>query len=309
MHDCDIPPGWTGRLGVVVLALILLSMPIRLAAAEPPGVLLARSAAADVDPAAYWVSEKLDGVRAVWDGRVLRFRSGRVVNAPRWFLDGLPPQQALDGELWGGRGAFDRVSSVVRRERADEREWQSLRYMVFELPGADGDFSARVAEIRRIVAAQGVPWLGAVEQRRLADRRALVRLLADTVAAGGEGLMLHRADAPYLTGRSDALLKLKPWEDAEARVVGHVPGRGRHRGRLGALLVEDSQGRRFRLGGGFSDAQRDEPPAIGSIVTYRYHGLSSGGLPRFARFWRLRADAELQAMPGSSGEGASSRSR
>lgn len=274
--------------------------------AEAPAVLLAQIAPAQVDPGAYWVSEKLDGVRAVWDGRVLRFRSGREIHAPRWFVERLPATP-LDGELWAGRGGFEQVSRITRRELAVDAEWRELRYMIFEVPGAGGDFSARVALIRRLVAAQGVPWLQAVEQRRVAERRALEAWLEEVLAAGGEGLMLHRADAPYEAGRSDVLLKLKPWQDAEARVVGHLPGKGRNQHRLGALLVESADGRRFRLGSGLSDALRDNPPAIGSLVTYRYRALTANGQPRFPSFWRIREDA--QAMPGSSGEGASSLSR
>jgi len=102
--------------------------------------------------------------------------------------------------------------------------------------------------------------------------------------------MLHRADASYLTGRSDVLLKLKPWEDTEARVVAYMPGKGRHTGRLGALLVEQPDGRRFRIGTGFSDAQREAPPAIGATITYRFRALTASGLPRFPSFLRVRDD-------------------
>jgi DNA ligase-1 len=102
--------------------------------------------------------------------------------------------------------------------------------------------------------------------------------------------MLHRADAPYRGQRSDDLLKVKLHDDAEARVVAHVPGQGKHAGRLGALLVETPQGQRFRLGTGFTDAQRDQPPPVGATVTYRYRGLNESGVPRFASFVRVRAD-------------------
>ena len=253
----------------------------------PPPVLLAREAAGGIDPAPYWVSEKLDGVRAVWDGRVLRFRSGRPVHAPAWFVAALPPQ-AMDGELWLGRGRFAELSGVVRKHVPVDAEWRAVRYLIFELPGAAGDFSRRVAAMRALVAAVDVPWLGVVEQARVADRAALAARLAEVLAAGGEGLMLHRADAPYLSGRSDALLKLKPWQDAEATVVAQWPGQGRFAGMLGALEVEMADGRRFRIGTGFSDAQRRMPPPVGAQITFRYRGLTATGLPRFASFWRVR---------------------
>ena len=256
------------------------------ASAAPPAV-LAREAAADIDPAPYWISEKLDGVRALWDGEVLRFRSGRVVNAPAWFVGALP-SQALDGELWLGRKRFAEVSGIVRKHQPIEEEWRQVRYMIFELPGAVGDFSERVVAMRALVAQAALPWLVAVEQFRLGGNAALVGRLEAVIAGGGEGLMLHRADSHSHAGRSDALLKLKPWQDAEARVVGHLPGKGRLAGLLGALEVEMDDGRRFRIGTGLSDAERRDPPPLGTQITFRYRGLTRHGLPRFASFWRVR---------------------
>lgn len=255
-------------------------------AATPP-LLLARDAGRIDDPSGYLVSEKLDGVRALWDGESLRFRSGRVVAAPGWFLRQLP-RQALDGELWMARGRFDALSSTVRRAQPRDDEWRAVRYEVFELPGAAGPFEQRAARLKQVVEHSGFVQLNCVEQVRGTDRPALQRRLDEVVAAGGEGLMLHRADAPYLTGRSEALLKLKPMQDREAVVVGHVPGRGKHEGRLGALRVRDDEGRVFLLGTGLSDAQRASPPAIGSVVTYAWRGETPAGVPRFASFLRVR---------------------
>jgi DNA ligase-1 len=253
----------------------------------PLALPLAQLYGEEVDPAHYWVSEKLDGVRAFWDGRTLRFRSGDTIRAPAWFVAGLPPV-ALDGELWMGRGAFDRLSGIVRKHQPVDHEGRALRFMVFELPGAPGTFTERIARMRAVVAAAGVPWLEVVPQRRVSDRAALNREFERVLRAGGEGLMLHRADAPWLTGRSPALLKMKPWRDAEARVVAHLAGRGKYRGMLGALEVESPEGRRFRIGSGFTDAQRRAPPALGALVTYRYRALTASGLPRFASFVRER---------------------
>ncbi|NMG54439.1 DNA ligase [Aromatoleum aromaticum] len=254
--------------------------------ASGPAATLAMVYRDDVDPAAYWVSEKLDGVRALWDGRVLRFRSGLPIAAPQWFLDGLP-REPLDGELWIGRRSFEQLSGVVRKQQPVDDEWRQVRYMVFEMPEAPGSFTARIARIRAVTAG-GPSWLDAVEQFRVTDRAALRRRFERVVAAGGEGLMLHRADAPWVAGRSDVLLKLTPWLDAEARVVAHRPGKGRLQGMLGALEVETPDGRRFRIGSGFSDAQRRAPPAIGTSVTYRYRELTAKGLPRFPRYLRVR---------------------
>lgn len=251
---------------------------------------LAQEAAPGLDPTGWLVSEKLDGVRAFWDGTRLRFRSGGVIAAPAWFLAQLP-RTPLDGELWMGRGRFEAISAAVRRAEPRDAEWQALRYGLFELPGGAGTFAERAARLSTLAAEAGAGPLWAVPQQRLASAAALQQRLDEVVAGGGEGLVLHRADAPWLTGRTSALLKLKPLADAEAVVVGHLPGRGRHAGRLGALQVRDEQGRHFALGTGFSDTQRDAPPALGSTVTYTYRGRTEAGLPRFASFLRVRGEA------------------
>jgi len=275
------------RLLHALLVGLALSLPTSSMAAQPPAILLANVYHGQVDVSRYLVSEKLDGVRAVWDGQVLRFRSGRAINAPDWFIAGLP-KQPLDGELWIARGQFERVSGIVRREVPDDAAWREVRYMIFELPGAPGPFSERAEQIRHLVGQTNVPWVLASQQLLPADRSDLQQRFDEVVRAGGEGLMLHLADAPYATGRSDALLKMKPWQDAEALVIGHQPGKGRFAGLLGALKVRTPEGREFLIGTGFSEAQRREPPALGSTVTYRYRDLTGSGLPRFASFLRMQ---------------------
>lgn len=254
-----------------------------------PALPLAQEAPEDIDPTGWLVSEKLDGVRAYWDGRSLRFRSGLPVAAPAWFTQRLPATP-LDGELWLGRGRFEALSGAVRRAVPDDAEWRALRYVVFEQPGGAGTFAERAGRLRAIVHEAGFAQLQAAEQLTLPDRASLARQLAEVLAAGGEGLVLHRADAPWVTGRSPLLLKLKPRHDAEAVVLAHEPGRGRHAGRLGALRVRGEDGTVFRIGTGFSDAQRDAPPAIGSVVTYTHRGHTEAGVPRFASFLRVRAE-------------------
>jgi DNA ligase-1 len=253
----------------------------------PPALLLAKVAGTKLDVSRYLVSEKLDGVRAYWTGERLLFRSGAPMHAPAWFTEPLP-RLPLDGELWLARGRFDAVSGLLRQEQsAGDPLWRSVSYKLFELPGGEGDFSQRVGLLRQVAADPALHHVQVTEQRPVANEAALHRWLAGVVAAGGEGLMLHQADAPYLTGRSDVLLKLKPQLDAEAVVIGHLPGKGRHAGRLGALQVRSEDGHTFAIGSGLSDELRDHPPAIGSVVVYRYRGLTPNGVPRFATFWRM----------------------
>lgn len=280
------------ELKPVVHALLLaaISMPaLSLPPAEPPVLLLAGVEQGQADVALYLISEKIDGIRAFWDGQMLRTRQGNVINAPGWFTEGFP-QRALDGELWIGRGLFEQLSGTVRRQTPDDGQWRSVRYLAFELPQAPGSFRERVQALKSLLAAAGVPWLQAVEQFELGSRKALASRLNELVRAGGEGLMLHRADAPYTTGRSDVLLKLKLWHDAEATVIGHQPGRGKYAGMLGALQVRSADGVTFLLGTGLSDAQRRNPPPIGTPITFRYRELTSRGIPRFASFHRVRED-------------------
>jgi len=274
----------------VASSLVSASGPVASAAIHPSAASMVLAGVYDdrIDPAQCLVSEKYDGVRALWDGRRLLHRSGRAVAAPSWFVARLPSAEALDGELWFGRRQFDALSAAVRRERPDDAEWRRVRYVVFELPGAEVGFAERARSIERIAARIGWPQLQAVPQFRVADRAALRQRLADTVAQGGEGLMLHRAAAAYEPGRSDALTKLKPFLDAEATVVGYRRGKGKYAGEVGALQVETPQGRRFFIGAGLPDALRRDPPTPGTVVNYRYHELTPQGMPRFASFWRLQ---------------------
>jgi DNA ligase-1 len=251
--------------------------------ARPPELTLAEVYSPGIDLSRYLVSEKLDGVRAYWDGRRLLTRGGRVIDAPHWFTAALPAF-ALDGELWGGRGTFDAVSAQVRKRPSNPDGWQSIRYMLFDLPDHPGDFKTRTAALQGVVATIRNKHLGLVEQRQVADHLALMTMLDDVVAAGGEGLMLHRADATYRVGRSADLLKVKPYSESQARVLEHLPGRGRHQGRMGSLLVEEADGTRFRLGNGFSDAERSAPPPVGTIVDFKHYGRTPNGVPRFASF-------------------------
>lgn len=274
-----------------LLGLLGLSAPPAWARAGsgPLPIPLAEEAPPDIDPAGYLVSEKFDGARAVWDGARLRFRSGLPIVAPAWFLRALPTEP-LDGELWAGRGQFERLSGTVRRAQPDDAAWRAVRYQVFDLPAAPGGLAERHDRLQRLGDGwHGTP-LQVVAQWRLPDRTALRQRLDAVLAAGGEGLVLRRADAAYVAGRSAAMLKLKPLQDAEAVVIGHEPGRGRHEGRLGALRVRSDDGRVFRLGTGFSDTERDAPPPIGARVTYSHSGVTAEGLPRFARFVRVRPD-------------------
>jgi DNA ligase 1 len=279
------------RLTRYFLLIALLCAPLStvIAGQAAPDVLLAQIYQSGTNVTQFLVSEKYDGVRAIWDGKVLHTRAGNVINAPEWFTKDLP-KIPLDGELWLARAKFDVLSGAVRKDVPIDEEWSGISYLIFELPNAEGTFEARAKRIVEIVKQTNIPHLKAVTQFRVKNEAELKARLKKVVANGGEGLMLHRADALYITGRSDALLKLKPLFDAEATVVAHTPGKGKHKGKLGALVLETPEGIRFKLGTGFSDAQRENPPKIGSLVTYTYRDKTPKGKPKFASFLRERLE-------------------
>lgn len=258
-----------------------------------PALMLAKVYRPGMDLADYWVSEKFDGLRGYWDGTQLWTRGGEPVHAPAWFTEGWPTV-AMDGELWAGRDKFSQASSTVRARLANDAAWRGLKFMVFDLPHHPGTFNERLPVLQTTVAQIQHPWVVAVAQTHVKDHAALQALLHRTVKAGGEGLMLHRGGSLYKAARNDDLLKVKLHDDAEAVVLAHQAGQGQHRGHLGALWVQTvasgngpAPGLRLKIGSGLTDALRRAPPAVGSTITYRYRGLTTSGLPRFATFVRV----------------------
>ena len=253
---------------------------------------LAQSITALTAPVArHWVSEKYDGVRAWWDGRSLRTRQGHRIATPAWFTANWP-KAAMDGELWAGRGQFETASGTVQSLVPSDAAWQAMRFLVFDLPEQPLPFGQRLGLLRQLQsqAPSHACWR-MVPQWRVNNLADLHSQMRQRHAQGAEGLMLHDSDALHASGRTAALLKYKPLDDAEAVVIGHVPGKGKHTGRLGALIVRQADGVEFRIGTGFTDLERAAPPAIGQVVTYTHHGITAMGVPRFASFVRVRSDS------------------
>ena len=254
-----------------------------------PKLLLANPWENDTDLTGWWMSEKLDGVRAWWDGKQFLSRLGNVYHAPDWFVAGLPAVP-LDGELWLDRKAFQRTVSIVRRQDKSDH-WREIKYVLFDSPGISGPFEERQKALSEMIRQNRPQYAKVLDQERCKGFESLKAELARVEALGGEGLMLRQPGSQYEAGRSTTLFKVKTFHDAEGRVVEHLPGKGRHAGRLGAVVVELPDGLTFSVGTGFSDAQRQNPPAIGSLITYRYQELTDRGVPRFPSFVRLRTDA------------------
>jgi len=261
--------------------------------AKAPPLLLAHTWTNDVDLSGWWMSEKLDGVRAYWDGTQFLSRQGNLFHAPDWFVEMLP-SEPLDGELWLDRKAFQRTVSIVRRQDKSEH-WKELSFLVFDAPSQSGSFEDRLAYVRDCVTRCSSKHVQLLGHQQCHGVDHLREELTRVESLGGEGLMLRQPGSLYEVGRSSTLLKVKTFHDAEATVVEHLPGAGRHAGRLGALLVQLPDGTQFSVGTGFSDAARENPPAVGCTITFRYQELTDRGVPRFPSFVRVRSDSAAVA--------------
>lgn len=239
----------------------------------------------------YLVSEKYDGIRAIWTGKQLLTRQGNPISAPEWFTAPLPDVW-LDGELWTKRQNFEALSSIVRTQTPKDNRWRQVNYMVFDMPDAQLPFEERYKNYSNLIAEINVEHIKPVKQQRFHSNHELSKHLRAMVEDGAEGLMLHLATALHQSGRSNALLKLKPYFDEEAEVIAHLPGKGKYTDMLGALRVRNQQGIEFSIGTGFTDAERTNPPPVGSIITYKYHGYTNNDVPRFASFLRIRKGVE-----------------
>ncbi|MEH6358660.1 MAG: DNA ligase [Pseudomonadales bacterium] len=275
-------------LKVVFFTALFSSVVASAIASEPPKIMQAKKYSAGVAVADYFVSEKLDGVRARWNGTQLISRNGNVFAVPAWFVSNFP-QQVLDGELWLGRGKYQQTVSVVSRQQPHDG-WREVKFMVFDLPDIDSPqpFFERYAQMTALIDQSQSPYLEVVGQQRIANHSQLMRRLDDVVSAGGEGLMLHHKDSLYRQGRSAHLFKLKKFDDAEAIVIAYKAGKGKYRGMVGSLKLRMANGQEFYVGSGLTDDLRVAPPALGSVITYRHQGFTDKGLPRFPVYLRQR---------------------
>lgn len=240
----------------------------------------------------YLISEKLDGIRAFWNGKGFVTRSGNKLNAPDWFTDQFPTIP-LDGELWAGRGGFQHVARTVLDTTPNEESWLRVRFMVYDTPTPDMAFSQRYTMLSESITALNHPHLQVIEQFEVGDLNELEKILDTTSNSGGEGLMIHHKDNLYQFGRSEQLLKLKRYQDAEAKVIGYEEGKGKYSGMMGAIWVMTPDNIKFKIGSGFKDTERQSPPKIGTTVNYRYNGLTENGIPRFARYVRIRNNPDI----------------
>jgi len=273
---------------ILLTLLAVLVLPSWLYAKERlPQLSLAKNFKGQMQNSSYWVSEKLDGIRCYWNGKELKTRSGRVLNAPEWFVKDLPTQ-ALDGELWTGRDGYQALTKIVLDKIPNDNLWKKVSFQVFDLPLNTSPFETRQTALQKIVQATNLPHLQLVKQTQMFDLEKIKSQLNSVIKKGGEGLMLRTPGSVYESGRSEHLLKMKKRQDAEARVIAYQEGRGKFKNMMGAIWVEMPNGKLFKIGTGFSNLERQNPPPIGSDVTYSHQGFTKKGLPRFASFTRIR---------------------
>lgn len=232
------------------------------------------------DVTGWWISEKLDGVRALWDGESLTSRNGNIFAAPNWFKAALPALP-LDGELYIDRQMFQKTVGIVRKKTPVDAEWRRIQYMVFDAPTQTCGFEQRTAVAESALIGNTVARVS--EQTKCTGMAHLAAIFTDLVSSGAEGLMLRRPGSAYEQKRSDCLIKYKPFETDEASVIGHIPGAGRLSGMVGALVCL-WRGKRFQVGAGMNNETRQRAPCIGSTITFAFQGVTDGSVPRFPVF-------------------------
>jgi DNA ligase-1 len=279
---------WMLLMKLFIIGLLILFSLITQSAPQPkPAIQLATTYKTVTDIDKYWLSEKLDGIRGYWDGTRLLTRQGNIINSPIWFTENWP-EKAMDGELWVKRDYFQQTLSCIRKKVADEVCWQFIRFMMFDLPEHSGIFTERITAMQKLTNKIDSPYLSMIKQFKLTTVEQLHKTLNKIVKDNGEGLMLHQGSAYYHVGRTAHIMKLKKHNDAEAVVIAHIEGKGKYQGLLGAIQVKTNEGIIFKIGSGFSDRERHKPPAIGSLITFKYNGKTQAGIPRFARFFRVK---------------------
>lgn len=267
------------------LTALILSFSL-LSHAENSNILLLKTYDGSQDVTGWLMSEKLDGIRAMWDGETLTSRQGNLITAPQWFLDGLPPF-AIDGELWTQRNDFENIISIVSQHTPDDR-WHTVSYNIFEVPHQQGGLLDRLSILQDYLDRYPSPYIVVIPQSTIQSADHLKTELDKVVSLGGEGLVVRNPTTPYLMGRSNLSLKVKDYQDTECTVIAYKEGKGKYAGKVGSLHCQLPSGLSFYIGSGLSDQQRQSPPKIGSIITFKHYGFTNNNIPRFPVFLRIR---------------------
>ncbi len=259
----------------VILIFFLVSLD-----AEKPKLFLLNKYSGDVNVSSWYMSEKLDGIRAYWDGKKLISRNGKIFSSPDFFTKDFPKHK-LDGELWTKRDNFSTVVSIVNKKKS-HKKWSELTYNIFEVPDTKGNLLQRLNRVKE------TKYIKIIGQIKVKDKEHLNIFLKTIENKGGEGVVVRDGDLAYYTGRNKNSLKVKSYIDTECKVVGYNEGKGKYKNILGSLSCKMKNMQVIKIGSGLSDNQRLKPPEIGTMIRFKYYGLTSKGNPRFPIFLRVR---------------------
>ncbi len=252
--------------------------------------------ACKLDLTKYFVQPKLDGVRASWDGKQLLSRTGKLFTPSENFLSRLPTPEDLakrsikiiEGELLytyvDNMSRLDRFSKTVSIVRSKSADWYNINMNFFDCVLAN-PWSSYTTRHRAMIGGN----YRTVNNYFVKDKEDLMRLYKDIIKYGQEGLMLKLKDGGY-QGGVRAVLKLKPKNDFEVKVVGVVEGLGKYKGMIGALKCLTEEGASFNVGSGLNDEQRKQAHTmyINKYITVEHEGLGRAGRPRFPVFKSIR---------------------
>ena len=217
-----------------------------------------------------WImSEKLDGIRAYWDGKDLYTKNGNKIYAPIWFTKDFPSFE-LDGELWTKRDDFENIQSIVL-DKIPSEKWKEITYNIFEVPNSKGNFEERVSIIENYLKESPNKLIKIIPQIKCKNQEHLEKYLQELINKKAEGIIIKNPKIDYFSGRSNEILKVKKFEDMEGQVIGHNYKDKKFK----SLKIKLEDGVVFNLGGGFSDKERLNPPKVGDIVTFKYYGFTA----------------------------------
>ena len=236
-----------------------------------------------IDISNWYMSEKLDGIRAYWDGKELFTKNRNKIFAPSWFTKDFPPFP-LDGELWTKRGDFENIQSIVLSQQ-ESQNWESVTYNIFEVPNENGNFQTRLDFLEDYLKKSPNKYIKIIPQIVCKDKNHLNNFLQELLKNGAEGVIIKNPDLDCESGRTKNSLKVKEFFDDEALVIDHNFNSD---GSFKSLKVKLKNGVIFNLGGGFKKEDRLNPPKIGSNITFKYYGFTKNGKPKFASFLRVR---------------------
>lgn len=247
--------------------------------------MLAETYTGTEDISNWLMSEKLDGIRCIWNGKNISSRQGNKFYPPKWFLEKFPSDIFLDGELFLERKSFEKTCSIVKKQYEHD-EWRQIKYIVFDTPSIKAPFSKRLNFLKTLFEKIDSPFLSLLPQETCKNKESLMKRLDSIVENNGEGVIIRNPQALYENRRVNTMLKVKKFHDDEAIVIKHHKGTGRLAFTMGAIEVKNKSNVIFKIGTGFSDSERSKPPKIGSKITYRYFELTKNGVPRFPSYVR-----------------------